>query len=88
MLSLRHVAAYLFPALVLAPGAAFKVAVMAEPLANVGGIGGELARNRTNLDIAGALARVLIAVEYRVVNPVRAEFERWRMAAQPWSVKR
>jgi len=31
---------------------------------------------------------VLIAVEYRVVNPVRAEFERWRTAAQPWSVKR
>jgi len=29
---------------------------MAELLANVGGIGGELARNRANLYIAGALA--------------------------------
>ncbi len=93
-LSLRHVAAHLFPALVLALGSAFKVAVMAELLANVGGIGGELARSRANLDIAGALAWILIAVaalitvEYGIVHPVRAEFERWRAAAQPWGVKR
>lgn len=93
-LSLRHVAAHLFPALVLALGVAFKVAVMAELLANVGGIGGELARSRANLDIAAALAWILIAVaaliavEYGVMHPVRAEFERWRAAAQPWGVKR
>jgi NitT/TauT family transport system permease protein len=93
-LSLRHVAAHLFPALVVSLGSAFKVAVMAELLANVGGIGGELARTRANLDIAGALAWVLIAVaalivvEYGLIHPVRAEFERWRVAAQPWGVKR
>ncbi len=93
-LSLRHVAAHLFPALAVSLGTAFKVAVMAELLANVGGIGGELARARSNLDIAGALAWVLIAVaaliaiEYGLVQPVRAEFERWRAAAQPWGVKR
>lgn len=93
-LSLRHVAAHLFPALAVSLGSAFKVAVMAELLANVGGIGGELARTRANLDIAGALAWVLIAVaaliviEYGLVHPVRAEFERWRAAAQPWGVKR
>ena len=93
-LSLRHVAAHLFPALVLALGVAFKVAVMAELLANVGGIGGELARSRANLDVAGALAWVLIAVaaliavEYGVLHPVRSEVERWRTAAQPWGVKR
>jgi len=93
-LSLRHVAAHLFPSLVLALGVAFKVAVMAELLANVGGIGGELARSRANLDVAGALAWILIAVgalivvEYGCVHPVRAEFERWRAAAQPWGVKR
>lgn len=93
-LSLRHVAAHLFPSLVLALGVAFKVAVMAELLANVGGIGGELARSRANLDVAGALAWILIAVgaliviEYGIVHPVRAEFERWRTAAQPWGVKR
>ncbi len=93
-LSLRHVATHLFPALVLALGIAFKVAVMAELLANLGGIGGELARSRANLDVAQALAWILIAVaaliavEYGVVHPVRAEFERWRAAAQPWGVRR
>lgn len=93
-LGLRHVAAHLFPALAISLGTAFKVAVMAELLANVGGIGGELARARSNLDVAGALAWVAIAVaalvafEYGVVHPVRSEFERWRTAAQPWGVKR
>lgn len=93
-LGMRHVAAHLFPALVVALGMAFKVAVMAELLANVGGIGGELARARSNLDVAGALAWVaisvgaLIAVEYGLVHPMRSEFERWRAAARPWGVKR
>ncbi len=93
-LSLRHVSAHLFPALAVSLGSAFKVAVMAELLANVGGIGGELARSRANLDIAGSLAWVLIAVtaliviEYGLVHPIRAEFERWRDAARPWGVKR
>lgn len=93
-LALRHMAAHLFPALVLTLGSAFKVAIMAELLANVEGVGTELARNRANLDVAGALAWVLIAVgvliaiEYGVVHPVRAEFERWRAAAQPWGIKR
>jgi NitT/TauT family transport system permease protein len=93
-LGLRHVAAHLFPALAISLGTAFKVAVMAELLANVGGIGGELARARANLDVAGALGWVMISVaaliafEYGIVHPVRAEFERWRAAAQPWGVKR
>lgn len=93
-LTLRHVAAHLFPALVLTLGTAFKVAVMAELLANVGGIGGELARSRANLDVAAALAWILIAVaaliavEYGVLQPVRAEFERWRTAAEPWGIRR
>lgn len=93
-LGLRHVAAHLFPALAVALGTAFKVAVMAELLANVGGIGGELARMRANLDVAGALAWVaisvaaLIVVEYGLVHPIRSEFERWRAAARPWGVKR
>lgn len=93
-LRLRQVAAHLFPALALALGMAFKVAVMAELLANVGGIGGGLAAARSYLDVPQALAWVLIAVaalivfEYAVIHPVRAEFERWRMAGQPWGVKR
>lgn len=93
-LGLRQVSAFLFPAFTVALGAAFKVAVMAELLANTGGVGGELAMARSNLDVARAMAWVLvavaglIAVEYGLIHPVRAEFERWRDAARPWGVKR
>jgi len=93
-LGLRQAASSLFAAFALALGIAFKVAVMAELLANAGGIGGALADARTNLDIAQALAWVAIAVtllilvEYSLVQPMRGEFERWRHAAQPWGVKR
>lgn len=91
---LRHVAGTLFPALILALGSAFKVAVMAELLSNAGGIGGALADARINLDIAQALAWVLISVaaliiaEYGLIHPLRSEFEKWRRAAQPWGIKR
>ncbi len=91
---LRQTTTTLFPALTLALGTSFKVAVMAELLANAGGIGGALALARINLDIAEALAWVtiavilLIVVEYTLVQPVKAEVDRWRHAAQPWGVKR
>lgn len=92
--ALRQMAAHLLPALVLALGTAFKVAVMAELLANAGGVGGALARSRAMLDIAEALAwvtlavAVLIIVEYGLIRPFRSELERWREAMQPWGVKR
>lgn len=90
----RQIAAHLLPALVLALGSAFKVAVMAELLSNAGGVGGALARSRSMLDISGAMAWVLLAVavlivaEYGLLRPVQAELERWREAARPWGVKR
>jgi len=90
----RQTTTTLFPALTLALGTAVKVAVMAELLANAGGIGGALADARINLDIATALAWVtvavalLIAVEYVLIHPVKAEIDRWRHAAQPWGVRR
>lgn len=93
-IGLRQTTTTLFPALALALGTAFKVAVMAELLANAGGIGGALAMARVNLDIAQALAWVsiavilLIAVEYTLIQPVKSEIDRWRSAAQPWGVKR
>ncbi|WP_227286001.1 ABC transporter permease subunit [Boseongicola sp. H5] len=93
-IGLRQSTTTLFPALALALGTAFKVAVMAELLANAGGIGGALADARINLDIAQALAWVtvsvalLISVEYTLVHPAKAEVDRWRRAAQPWGVKR
>ncbi|MFV0408524.1 MAG: ABC transporter permease [Paracoccus sp. (in: a-proteobacteria)] len=92
--ALRQVTAHLLPALTLALGTAFKVAVMAELLANAGGIGGALARSRAMLDITQALAWVLLSVamliivEYGLIRPFRAELERWRRAAEPWGVKR
>ncbi|MDZ7881060.1 MAG: hypothetical protein U5L45_25565 [Saprospiraceae bacterium] len=52
----------LFPAAVLALGTAVKVAVMAELLTSAGGVGGALATARANLDVAEAVAWVLIAV--------------------------
>jgi len=91
---LRQTTTTLFPALALALGTAFKVAVMAELLSNAGGIGGALADARINIDIAQALAWVVIAVilllivEYTLVQPVKGEIDRWRHAAQPWGVRR
>lgn len=91
---LRQTTTTLFPALTLALGTSFKVAVMAELLANAGGIGGALAEARINIDIATALAWVcvsvalLIVVEYTLIHPVKSEIDRWRRAAQPWGVKR
>ncbi|MCH2069336.1 MAG: ABC transporter permease subunit [Shimia sp.] len=91
---LRQTTTTLFPALALALGTSFKVAVMAELLANAGGIGGALAEARINLDIAQALAWVLVSVglliivEYTLVQPVKSEVDSWRRAAQPWGVKR
>lgn len=91
---LRQAAGALFPALALALGTAFKVAVMAEMLANAGGIGGALARARAMLDVPEALAWVLLAVaallvvEYGLIRPFQSEVERWRRAARPWGVKR
>jgi NitT/TauT family transport system permease protein len=91
---IRHVAGQYFPALAVALGSTFKVAVMAELLANIDGIGVALAMSRSNLDVAQSIAWVVIIVavifivEYGVVQPVRAELERWREAARPWGVRR
>lgn len=92
--ALRQMLSSLFPALAMALGTAFKAAVMAELIANAGGIGGELANARASLDVAAALAWVLlsvaalITVEYGLLHPLRGAFERWRDAARPWGVKR
>lgn len=91
---LRELLKHLFPAIILALATSFKVAIMAELLANAGGIGGALADARANFDIEYALAwivlgvSILICVEYLLVHPFRAELERFKVAAQPWGVKR
>lgn len=92
--AMRQMLDMLFPALVMALGTAFKAAVMAELLANAGGIGGKLASARSNLDVEAALAWILVsvfallAVEYGFLQPLRAEAEAWREAARPWGVRR
>lgn len=91
---IRSVAGQYFPALAISLGSAFKVAVMAELLANINGIGIALAMARSNLDVAQSIAWIVLTVaaifivEYGLVQPVRAELERWRDAARPWGVKR
>lgn len=90
----RQVAGQYFTSLAIALGTTFKVAVMAELLANIDGIGLALAMSRANLEVAQSIAWVviivgaIIVVEYGLVHPVRAELERWREAARPWGVKR
>lgn len=92
-IDLRQAARPIFPALALSLGTSFKVAIMAEMLANAGGVGGALARARALLDVPQAMAWVvlavvaLIVVEYGLVRPMQGELERWRRAAQPWGVK-
>lgn len=91
---LRQVSVSVFPALIMASGTAFKVAVMSELLSNAGGVGGALADARATLDVSAALAWILVslmllfAIEYGLIHPLRSELERWRVAAQPWGVKK
>ncbi len=93
-IALRQMLQALFPALTMALGTAFKAAIMAELLANSGGVGSELAAARANLDTPAALAWILlsvaalVAVEYGLLQPLRAESETWREAARPWGIKR
>jgi len=93
-IALRQMLNSLFPALTMALGTAFKAAIMAELLTNAGGVGTELASARANLDVAAALAWILlsvaalITVEYGLLQPLRDEAETWREAARPWGVKR
>lgn len=91
---IRQVTSQYFPALAIALGSTFKVAIMAELLANIDGMGVALAMSRANLDVAQSIAWIVIIVtlifiiEYGVVQPIRAELERWREAARQWGVKR
>ena len=93
-LTFRQALAHLFPALTLGLASAVKVAVMIEVLTSTGGIGGALAQARQYMDMTLALAWTLIAVggivalEYGVLHPLRAEAEAWRHAARPWGVRR
>lgn len=83
-MTLPHLAAYIFPAAMLALASAWKVTIMAELLSASGGLGDALAATRNTLDTAGTLAlmgamtAILIAMEFCVLEPVRKRVERWR----------
>jgi NitT/TauT family transport system permease protein len=82
--ALRQITAQLAPVLAIASALSFKVAIMAELLTNVSGIGGALARARANLAVDEALAWIalavmaLLVVEYTALQPLRHRLERWR----------
>lgn len=75
---------YLFPSLVTGLAIGWKVAVMAELLGGMSGIGAGLAVARTNLDTAAmlawiaALVTMLFAFEYLVLHPLKRRLEPWR----------
>lgn len=83
---LPHVVSYLFPAWITALGISWKVVVMAELLASSDGVGAALAVSRSHLDTAATLAWItavvglLLAVEYLLLEPIKREIERWRVA--------
>jgi NitT/TauT family transport system permease protein len=88
-ITLPHLLSYLFPAWTITAGTAWKVAVMAELLANAGGFGGELATARTLFDIPQVTAwTVIVAIfalltDYGILHPLRECFESWRRAGLP-----
>jgi len=83
---LPHVVSYLFPAWITALGISWKVVVMVELLASSDGVGAALAVSRSHLDTAATLAWItavvglLLAVEYLLLEPIKREIERWRVA--------
>lgn len=85
-LYLPHMIAFLVPAAITALGVSWKVAIMAELLATVDGVGAGLAATRTQLDTAGTLAwllasvGLLLAIESLVLEPIRRRTEAWREA--------
>ena len=85
---------YIFPALSLSAGSAWKVAVMAELLSYSGGLGGLLFEARSTFDVPEVTAIIMIIVcfalitEFGIIHPIREFFESWRHASEPWGVKK
>ncbi|MCC1481059.1 ABC transporter permease [Roseibaca sp. Y0-43] len=82
--ALRQILATLAPVSGITLALGFKVAIMAELVANVAGLGGALARARANMDIDMALAYValtvaaLLAVEYGMIRPFQRRVGQWK----------
>ncbi|MDQ2094021.1 ABC transporter permease [Rhodalgimonas zhirmunskyi] len=82
--ALRQILATLAPVLGITLALGFKVAIMAELVSNVAGIGAALAKSRAHMDIDMALAYValavmgLLAVEHGIIRPMQRRAGQWR----------
>jgi NitT/TauT family transport system permease protein len=82
--ALRQILATLAPVSGITLALGFKVAIMAELVANVAGLGGALARARANMDIDMGLAYValtvaaLLSVEYGMIRPFQRRIGQWK----------
>lgn len=81
---LPHLAAYIFPGVMVAWASAWKVTIMAELFSASGGLGDQLAASRNTLDTAGTLALVaamafiLLFFEFCIFEPIKKRTEKWR----------
>lgn len=83
-IALRQILATLAPVMGIALALGFKVAIMAELVSNVAGLGASLAQARAHLDIDMALAYVALAVmglllvEHALVRPLQRRTGAWK----------
>lgn len=83
-IALRQILSSLGPVFGIALALGFKVAIMAELVTNVAGLGAQMARARAHMDIDMALANVALAVagllliEHLVIRPFQTRLGAWK----------
>lgn len=83
-IALRQIMASLGPVFGISLALGFKVAIMAELVTNVAGLGASMARARAHMDIDMALANVALAVaglviiEHLVIRPFQSRASGWK----------
>lgn len=86
-IALRQILSSLGPVFGIALALGFKVAIMAELVTNVAGLGAQMARARAHMDIDLALANVALAVaglviiEHLVIRPFQTRLGAWKRGA-------
>lgn len=83
-IALRQILSSLGPVFGIALALGFKMAIMAELVTNVAGLGAQMARARAHMDIDMALANVALAVaglviiEHLVIRPFQTRLGQWK----------
>ncbi|WP_221232310.1 ABC transporter permease [Roseinatronobacter bogoriensis] len=86
-IALRQILSSLGPVFGIALALGFKVAIMAELVTNVAGLGAQMAQARAHMDIDLALANVALAVaglviiEHLVIRPFQTRLGQWKRGA-------